>query len=233
MKKGIYAIIVAAGQGIRMGSSVPKQFMQLHGKPILYYTVDKFVQAQIFDKIILVVGHTKYELVKKMLDSDNSISPENFLLVAGGKKRQNSVFNALRKCEGEAEIVVVHDGVRPFVKVEELRDIVELAKEKKAVTLGLPVKNTIKRARNGVVVETVFRDGLFQILTPQAFWFDILYQAHKKAKEKDFYANDDAELVEALGKDVFVLQGSPENIKITDQFDLKIAEAILNRIRKK
>lgn len=229
MSQRIYAIIVAAGEGTRMGSSVPKQFIHLLGKPILHYTIDKFVQAQIFDKIVLVVQSAKYELVRKMLADDHSISPEQFFLVEGGKRRQDSVFNALKKCESAADMVVVHDGVRPFVKVEELRHIVEIAKEKKAVTLGLPVKNTIKRVRNGVVVETLSRDGLFQILTPQAFWFDILYQAHKQAKDSNFYSNDDAELVEVFGKDVFVLQGSPENIKITDQFDLKVAEAILNR----
>lgn len=228
MNKGIYAIIVAAGEGTRMGSSLPKQFLQLHGKPILAYTIDRFVQAQIFDKIILVTQSANYALVRKIFASYNSISPMQFLLVEGGKRRQDSVFNALKKCEGKANIVVIHDGVRPFVKIEEIRHIVEMAKEKKAVTLAIPVKNTIKRVRNGAVKETLSRDELFQTLTPQAFWFDILYQAHKQARDSNFYANDDAELVEVLGKEVFVVQGSPENIKITDQFDLKIAEAIIN-----
>jgi 2-C-methyl-D-erythritol 4-phosphate cytidylyltransferase len=228
MKNKISAIITAAGKSVRMNLPVKKQFMQLAGKPIIVHTVEKFLKAKIFDKIIITISLEDRKLAEKILFSEYNLPKKKFIIVDGGVTRQQSVFNALKMCSKSTDYVVIHDGVRPLVKVKEIQEIVKLTEEKRAVTLGIPVKNTIKRIKQNRVISTLDREQLWEIFTPQAFWFQIIYDAHKQAVDTGFFANDDAELVEILGKDVFVLQGSLENIKITDKFDLKIAEAILS-----
>ncbi len=227
MKNKISAIITAAGKGERMNPPIKKQFMPLAGKPIIVHTVEKFLKAEIFDKVIITISSEDRKLAEKILFSEYNLPKKKFIIVDGGVTRQQSVFNALKMCPEATDYVVIHDGVRPLVKVKEIQEIVKLTEEKRAVTLGIPAKNTIKRIKQNRVISTLDRKQLWEIFTPQAFYYDLIYKAHKNAESKKLKVNDDAELVEILGEDVFVLQGSPQNIKITDKFDLKIAEAIL------
>ena len=230
MKNKISAIITAAGKGERMNPPIKKQFMPLAGKPVLIHTIEKFFKTEIFYKIFVTINKADKKMAKKVIFSDYQIPQEYCIIIDGGITRQQSVFNALKVCPASTEIVVIHDGVRPFVKVEEIKEVVKLTKEKGAVTLGNPVKNTIKKIENGKVLFTLDRKQLWEIFTPQAFYYDLIYKAHKNAESKKLKVNDDAELVEIFGNDVFVLKGSSQNIKITDKFDLKIAEAILNGV---
>ncbi|MBC8526249.1 MAG: 2-C-methyl-D-erythritol 4-phosphate cytidylyltransferase [Candidatus Cloacimonetes bacterium] len=226
MKNKISAIITAAGKSVRMNLPVKKQFMPLAGKPIIIHTVEKFINTNIFNKILVVVNKKDREFAEEIF-SEYKIPKNNFIIVDGGKTRQGSVFNALKKCSSATKIVVIHDGVRPFVKIEEIKEIVNITMAKGAVTFGIPVKNTIKKVEQNKVLFTLDRKKLWEILTPQAFKYELIYNAHKNAIQKKIVTNDDAELVEILGEEVFVLQGSSENIKITNKFDLKIAEAML------
>lgn len=228
MKNQIVAIITSAGEGERMNSPVKKQFLQLAGKPIIIHTIEKFLQTNIFNKIIITINSKDRKTAEKIFFSEYKLSKEDLIIVDGGTTRQKSVFNALKFCPSSVEIVVIHDGVRPFVKIEEIIKIVDFAFVKGAVTIGCPVKNTIKFVDQNKVTSTLKREQLWEIFTPQAFWYKLIYKAHKSAERKKLKVNDDAELIEIFGNDVFVLKGSPENIKITNKFDLKIAKAILN-----
>lgn len=230
MNSKIVAIITAAGKGERMNSPIKKQFMPLAGKPIIVHTAEKFLKAEVFDKIIITISSEDRKLAEKILFSEYNLPKKKFIIVDGDVTRQQSVFNALKMCPKSTDYVVIHDGVRPFVRSEEIKKIIKITKEKGAVTLGMPVKNTIKKIEKNRVLTTLEREQLWEILTPQAFEYDLIYEAHKKANKKRIIANDDAELVEKIGMPVYVLKGSPENIKITDKFDLKIAETILNSV---
>ena len=232
MKNKISAIITAAGKSVRMNLPVKKQFMLLAGKPIIIHTVEKFLKAEIFDKVIITISLEDRKLAEKILFSEYNLPKKKFIIVDGGVTRQQSVFNALKMCPEVTDYVVIHDGVRPLVKVKEIQEIVKLTEEKRAVTLGIPAKNTIKRIKQNRVISTLDRKQLWEIFTPQAFRYELIYEAHKYADMRKLTANDDAELVENLGKDVYILKGSPQNIKITDNFDLKIAGVILDNNRK-
>jgi len=228
MKNQIVAIITSAGEGERMNSPVKKQFLQLASKPIIIHTIEKFLQTNIFNKIFITINSKDRKTAEKIFFSEYKLTRKNLIIVDGGTTRQKSVFNALKFCPSSVEIVVIHDGVRPFVKIDEIIKIVDFAFEKGAVTLGCPVKNTIKSVIQNKVLSTLNREQLWKIFTPQAFWYKLIYKAHKNAERKKLKVNDDAELIEKIGSSVFVLKGSPENIKITDEFDLKLAEAILS-----
>lgn len=230
MNSKIVAIITAAGKGERMNSPIKKQFMPLAGKPIIVHTAEKFLKAEVFDKIIITISSEDRKLAEKILFSEYNLPKKKFIIVDGDVTRQQSVFNALKMCPKSTNYVVIHDGVRPLIKVKEIKEIVKLTEEKRAVTLGIPAKNTIKKIELNRVISTLDRSQLWEIFTPQAFWFQIIYDAHQQAVDAGFLANDDAELVEKIGMPVYVLKGSPENIKITDKFDLKIAETILNSL---
>ncbi|TSA24454.1 2-C-methyl-D-erythritol 4-phosphate cytidylyltransferase, partial [bacterium] len=136
-------------------------------------------------------------------------------------------YNALKIIDETTEIVAIHDSVRPFVKISEIVESVELARKHGAVTLAHPVKNTIKQVEDNQVIKTLDRKNLWEIYTPQTFRVKLIKKAHEFAKTKNLAVRDDSELVEIFGKNVYVLKSSSENIKVTNQFDLKIAKMIL------
>jgi len=227
------AIITAAGSGQRMKSSKKKQFIEIGGKPILLHTLDKFIQTQYFDSIFITCPASDIVFLEDLLFCRYDFNPAQISIIPGGKRRQDSVYNALTIIDETTEIVAIHDSVRPFVKVSEIVESVELATKYGAVTLAHPVKNTIKQVENYQVIKTLDRKNLWEIYTPQTFKVKLIKKAHEFAQTKNLTVRDDAELVEILGKDVYVLEGSSENIKVTNQFDLKIANMILkNRNRK-
>ena len=221
------AIITAAGSGQRMNSSKKKQFIEIEGKPILFYTLDKFIRAQCFDSIIITCPASDVGFLEDLLFSKFNYNRDQISIISGGKRRQDSVYNALVLLNDSVEIVAIHDSVRPFVKISEIIESVELAKKYDAVTLAHPIKNTIKQVEDDQVIKTLDRKNLWEIYTPQTFKVKLIKKAHEFAKSKDLTVRDDAELVELLGKDVYVLEGTSENIKVTNQFDLKIAKMIL------
>ncbi len=220
----VSAIIPAAGLGLRMGSDIAKQFLLLDGKPILHHTLSVLDHCSAVDEIVLVVSENEIEAVQTQSADSH---PKVTRVVAGGKERQDSVGNGLRSLDSDTDIVVVHDGVRPFVSPELIRETVEAAQDFGAAIAAIPLSDTLKKvSEDGRVERTFDRQGLWRVQTPQTFQYALLKQAFEKARSDGFYGTDEGALVEYLGKDVKVIPGSEFNIKITSSEDLVLGEAI-------
>lgn len=223
----ISVIIAAAGMSNRMGSKINKQFISINNKPILVHTLEKFEGCSYVDEIILVAKEDEIDYCRKEI-----IKRYNFNKVAkiirGGKERQDSVYNGILALDEKTDIVLSHDGARPFVKIENIIDGIKGAYKDGACVVGVPVKDTIKvvESSNGIV-ETPKRDMLWAAQTPQCFKKEIIQEGYRKAIEDGYIGTDDSGLVERMGLDVKIIMGSYENIKITTPEDLILAESIL------
>jgi len=227
VKAKTYAIIVAAGKGIRMGDTVRKQYIALEGIPLLARTLDLFNRCDRIDRIIVAVPEDDVDFCRSEIIAAAGMNKE-IRLVSGGAKRQDSVYNSLKTIDANDGIVLIHDGVRPFVKMEHLVACIEGAKQHGACILGIPAFDTIKHVNaKNEITHTQQRDTLWLAQTPQAFQLKLIKKAHLAAKQEGFIGTDDASLVERLGEVVKIIPGSRNNIKITDQEDLKLARAIL------
>ena len=222
--KGV--VIVAAGTGSRMNIGINKQFIKLEGKEIIAYTIEKFYNNSNIEDIVVVVKEDESEFFKKeILDKYNF---KNVKIAYGGKERQDSVYNGLKLLDEKCDVVLIHDGARPFVSDKIIDKSIEEAKEHKAIVVGVPVKDTIKVIDNDKnIVDTPNRSVLWAVQTPQTFYYNILIDAYKDAFKNKFYGTDDAMLVERIGYKVKMLEGSYNNIKITTQEDLNIGSQIL------
>ena len=219
-------VIVAAGTGSRMNMGINKQFIKLEGKEIIAYTIEKFYNNSNIEDIVVVVKEDESEFFKKeILDKYNF---KNVKIAYGGKERQDSVYNRLKLLDEKCDVVLIHDGARPFVSDKIIDKSIEEAKEHKAIVVGVPVKDTIKVIDNDKnIVDTPNRSVLWAVQTPQTFDYNILIDAYKDAFKNKFYGTDDAMLVERIGYKVKMLEGSYNNIKITTQEDLNIGSQIL------
>lgn len=221
------AIIVSAGKGQRFMEGRKKQFFLLADKPILTHTLDKFENCPLIDSILLVVGQEDMDYCLKEIIEKNRYRKIS-QIVPGGKRRQDSVKNGMDALSRDANIVVIHDGVRPFVTREMIEDSIHSAQRFGAVVMAMPVKETIKMAdADGTVLKTLDRESLWQIQTPQTFQAHVIKEAYQKATENGFVGTDDASLVERLGMKVHILPGSYTNIKITTPEDLILANLFL------
>jgi 2-C-methyl-D-erythritol 4-phosphate cytidylyltransferase len=222
----VKALIAAGGRGERIGGILPKQFIEIKKKPVLAYTVEKFEKCELIDEIILVVPEDYMSFC-----SYNIVDVCDFKkvkrILSGGKERQDSVYKGLLALSKDTDIVLIHDGVRPFISTEKIGKSIEMCKKEKAVILALPVNDTVKRVDEGYVVTTLDRDKLWIAQTPQTFEYKLILEAYKKAIEDSFIGTDDSSLVERLGFKVRVLEGESQNIKITTQEDLVLAEKII------
>jgi 2-C-methyl-D-erythritol 4-phosphate cytidylyltransferase len=220
------AIIAAAGAGTRMASDRPKQFLLLAGTPVIFHTLKVFEQCDSIDEVIVVLPA---EESAGFLSLAGKFGVRKLArVVPGGATRSDSVKRGLMAIRSAtAEIVVVHDGVRPFVTVEEIDATIAAAKSDGAAILVAPVTDTIKQVDDEVVVKTLDRGTLRRALTPQCFRYELLREAYQKADVNDPSLTDESALVEELGKRVSIVEGSARNIKITTAEDLAIAEAIL------
>lgn len=220
-------VIVAAGTGSRMNIGINKQFIKLEGKEIIAYTIEKFYNNSNIEDIVVVVKEDESEFFKKeILDKYNF---KNVKIAYGGKERQDSVYNGLKLLDEKCDVVLIHDGARPFVSDKIIDKSIEEAKEHKAIVVGVPVKDTIKVIDNDKnIVDTPNRSVLWAVQTPQTFDYNILIDAYKDAFKNKFYGTDDAMLVERIGYKVKMLEGSYNNIKITTQEDLNIGSQILS-----
>lgn len=212
-----------------MGEELPKQFIQIKKKPVLAYTVERFEKCGIIDEIVLVVpeeyvGLSSYQIV----DVFNFRKIRKIL--SGGKERQDSVYKALLSLSGNTDIVVIHDGVRPFISPEKIIKSIEMCKEDKAVILALPINETVKRVEDRFVITTPDREKLWVAQTPQTFEYKLILEAYKKAKEDGFIGTDDSSLVERMGVKVKILEGEYENIKITTPEDLALAKRMMEKL---
>lgn len=226
------AIIMAAGKGKRMQTAVSKQFLPVCGKEILAWTVDVFDKSPLVDKILLVASADGKEDVQNLWNSYGW--KKVAAVLEGGKERQNSVANGLAAVEKDTDIVLIHDGVRPFVTEEMIADSIDAAQEYGGAVIGVPAKDTIKVcSADGMAVETPDRSTLWQIQTPQTFQRSLIVDAYEKADRDGFLGTDDASVAEFAGHQVKVVMGSYRNIKITTKEDLIIAEAFLKEEERK
>ncbi len=219
------AIIAAGGSGKRFGGSKKKQFAELNRRPLLFWTLDKFLQ---YDKISqILVTLPKEDIADFHLLLKKEYNTDKLKLIAGGNERQHSVYNALAACPSDTNFVFIHDGVRPFIRQEEISDLYAAAIKNNAVIPAFKVKNTIKQIAENKIEKTLPRQNLIAALTPQVFKFDLIWQCHQQARKQNLLFTDDAAILEHFGYPVFWLECSSQNIKITQPFDLKIAETIL------
>ena len=225
----VSAIIPAAGLGLRMGSDIPKQFLLLDGKPILHHTLSALERCSAVDEIVLVVSEKEVEPTRKQMTDAH---PKVAKVSVGGKERQDSVGNGLQSLDPATDIVIVHDGVRPFVSPDLINATIEAALECGAAITAIPVTATLNNVNaDGVAERPVDREGLWPVQTPQTFRFSLLTEAFAKARADRFYGTDEGALIEYMGKEVKVIAGSEFNIKITQTEDLALAETIAAQVK--
>ncbi len=224
--RDVAVLIPAGGIGTRLGGSTPKQFLRLRGEAILAATVRHFRRHPRLAAIVVAAPAAHLERTRRLLGRGVSV-------VAGGATRQESVRLALEAAPHGVRMVLVHDAVRPFITRELVDSVLAAARVDGAAICGLPVSETIKRVRDGVVEATVDRAGLCAVQTPQAFRADILREAHDKARRDGVAATDDAMLVERLGHPVRVVPGLAGNVKITTSEDLRRARGARRARRKR
>lgn len=224
----IGAIIPAAGQGQRMGGQGNKLLLELAGTPILLYTLKTFEACPSIREIVIPAAVNDISVIQKIVGDNNLRKVTS--IIPGGQERQDSVARALQALNTEVQRVVVHDGARPLLRLEDLNRFLEEAAGLDAAVMAVPLKDTIKKVDGqGWVRETPLREYLRAVQTPQLFNRLLLEKVHKLALTQGFYATDDASLLEWQGYPVKVLAGSYENIKVTTPEDLLLAEAILRR----
>jgi 2-C-methyl-D-erythritol 4-phosphate cytidylyltransferase/2-C-methyl-D-erythritol 2,4-cyclodiphosphate synthase len=226
----IYAIVPAAGSGLRMQGSgkVSKQFLNINGQSILNTTLKALWTTGLIDGLVVVMpenaGRSEWSSLKE-LPFFHKIT-----VVIGGPTRSQSVANGLEAVSSEAEYVLVHDGVRPLVSKALVERVIKGAYRTGAAICGIPVADTIKRVSDdGTVIETVAREGLYTVQTPQVFKKELLVLAHSQEGSQNKSNTDDASLLEALGYKVTVVKGDPYNIKITYPEDLTLARLLLKQ----
>ena len=223
----ISAIILAGGKGKRMNSSISKQFIEIKGKPIIYYTIKKFNDNKNIDNIILVLSSEEIEYFKKNILNKYDIKVDK--IVVGGAERQDSVYNGLKSLENsETDIVLIHDGARPFISDRIIDDGIKYATIHGACAPGVMPKDTIKiKGESNFSVDTPNRDRLVAIQTPQVFKFNEILECHRKVKIDKLVVTDDTMVVEKYGNKVYLYDGEYTNIKVTTPEDLILGEKLI------
>ena len=222
-------VIPAAGQGKRMKAGKNKLFLELSGVPIIVYTLRVFDEDPQCKGIILAINPDEEEMFANLIATYKLKKIKQW--VSGGIERQQSVYNGIKVLDAETDIVLVHDGARPFINHALIYQLTEAAMTHGGAVLAVPVKDTIKKATDNIVVETVERSSLWAVQTPQAFRVPLLTKAHDIADSEGFLGTDDASLLERINEPVIIIEGEYDNIKITTQEDLYFAEAILQKQR--
>ena len=234
----ITAILPAAGLGTRMGAETPKQFLELDGVPIVILSLRRIAACPLITEIIVATRADNVERLEARIREEKFKQPVR--VIKGGDLRQDSVAQALKLIGDETDLVVVHDAVRPFVTVEQITRVIEEARRCKAAILGVPAMDTVKEVKRAslpedvaLITATVPRERIVLAQTPQVFETRLLKEAFALAEGDGLNASDEAGLVERMGYDVFVVQGSERNIKITKPADMELARFYLHAEQKK
>jgi len=224
----VIALVPAAGMGKRMGAEINKQYLLLAGKPILAHTLQVFQDTPFIDDIYVVIPAAEIPYCQEHVVERHGLTKVR-QIVPGGAERQYSVMNGLQAAAeaGDDDVVLIHDGVRPFVPPRVLERAVEMARVHDGALVAVPAKDTIKVVVDGIVRATPPREDLCLAQTPQAFRYAVIRAAHEIAAAERYLGTDDASLVERLGKDIHIVMGDYRNIKITTPDDLVLAEAFL------
>jgi 2-C-methyl-D-erythritol 4-phosphate cytidylyltransferase len=225
----VFAIIPAAGSGTRIGGEIKKQFLPLNGKPIIVHTLQQFEHCSDIDEVAMAIPESAMSDMEAIVARYRLHKVSKMMM--GGKKRQDSVNNVLNRLTlKDSDIVLVHDGVRPFIETKRIAHLLKVCKEYDAAVLAVQPKDTIRRSTGGGFFDqTMDRTALWLVQTPQAFRAKLLVKAFEKAREDKFYSTDEAALVERLGVKVRIVEGNYDNIKITTPEDLELGVLILDR----
>jgi 2-C-methyl-D-erythritol 4-phosphate cytidylyltransferase len=235
----VIVIIPAAGLGTRMApagkkTADSKQFLEIHGAPIVFHTLRVFAHNQQVNQIVVALRKSEMERFRRRLQQENLAGKVE--MVEGGEHRQESVAHALgyiRATADDDDIVLVHDAVRPFVEDELISSVIREAQRHGAAIAGLPASDTIKQveraAEGAIITSTIPRERVVQAQTPQGFRYHLIQRAFANATADGFIGTDEASLVERLGESVWVVMGSPRNIKITTPADLELSEFLMSR----
>ena len=234
----ITAILPAAGLGTRMGAETPKQFLELDGVPIVILSLRRIAACPLITDIIVATRGDNVERLESRIREEKFSQPVR--VIKGANSRQGSVAQALNLVGDDTELVVVHDAVRPFVTVELITRVIEEARRCKAAILGVPAMDTVKEVKRAslpqdvaLITATVPRERIVLAQTPQVFETKLLKEAFALAEGDGLNASDEAALVERMGHDVIVVQGSERNIKITKPADMDLARFYLHAGQKK
>ncbi len=229
------AIITAAGKGTRLKGNISKQFMNIYGKPILAHTITAFQRSSKIKEIYISVPKDYKKSCQKSIIEKYSFDKVK-KLVTGGDNRQESVYNALVEIPSSTKIVSIHDGVRPLITTEEINLLINtLTRENrkdssvKGVIMASSARETVKVISKNSIDRTIPRDKIWHAQTPQVFFYDVILEAHRKARKDNFTGTDDACLVERMNCKVNIVRGRHENIKITTPVDLFLAELIMTK----
>lgn len=218
-------VIPAGGMGIRVGNTLPKQFLKLHDHTIIECTVTAFESSPLVDEIVIAAPVDHISRINKILKSAKFKKVS--AVVVGGMERQDSVWNGLNAFRAAPDIVLVHDAVRPFVSRRLIERVIDAARKSGAAVVGQPMQDTLKKeGKAGYYTETLDRSGLWTVQTPQGFDYGILLNAHKLAQEVRFKGTDESSLLERIGIPVKIVAGDPANLKITTREDLALARDI-------
>jgi 2-C-methyl-D-erythritol 4-phosphate cytidylyltransferase len=220
-----WTVIPAAGQGKRMNAGISKQWIELLGKPVLAHTLDVFEKDPACAGIILVGSEQELQQMQNFVQTFQYTKVRQ--IVPGGKERQQSVYEGLKKVPEDAGLVLVHDAARPFITIDSIGQLVNKAVDTGSAVLAVPVKDTVKRVVQHQVEETIDRSSLWAVQTPQAFRLSIVKRAHEEADSDGYLGTDDASLVERIGETVAIVMGDYHNIKLTTSDDLLYGQAIL------
>ncbi len=224
----VAALVLAAGRGERLGQRLPKAFVALAGRPLLLHALEAMAAVSEISRVVPVIAEADLPRYRALAPSLAAL-PGLAEPAIGGAERQDSALAGLEALPAELSLVAVHDAARPLVRPASVARVIAAARECGAAIPGLPVRDTLKRVRDGRILETPDRSECFAAQTPQVFRVELLREGLVKAAAEGFRASDDAQLVERLGVAVRVVPGDPENLKITGAEDLAVAEAWLRR----
>ena len=232
----IVAILPAAGMGTRMGADSPKQFRLLDGVPVVVFTLRRLAASPLISRFLIATREDDIELLNQRIAAERLSRP--FRVLPGGDTRQESVAKTLAEVPQDAELILVHDAVRPLVTREQVERVIEEARRCRAAILGIPAMDTVKEVKRAslpedvaLITATIPRERIVLAQTPQVFEAALLREAFARADDDGFTASDEAALVERLGQNVRVVLGSERNLKITRPGDLEIAEFYLRHER--
>ncbi len=221
------AVIVAAGRSERFGGPVPKQYLEVAGRPLLAWTVQRFESAASIDTVLLVVAEDQLLYV-----SEKVVDPYGYSkvikIVPGGESRQESVLNGLTRLPISTELVAIHDGARALTNPDDIDAVVAVAEKDGAAMLATKVTDTVKRAKDNYVLSTLDRSDLFLAQTPQAFGYDMIVDVHRRAAQEGCEATDDAALVETAGFKIKLVESMYPNQKVTTREDMAAVAALLH-----
>jgi 2-C-methyl-D-erythritol 4-phosphate cytidylyltransferase len=228
----VTAIVLAAGEGRRLAAGFSKSYLPIAGRPLLLRTLDRVFTARTVETVVIVVAAGELEACESLLRADPALKDRRWLLQVGGETRQQSARRGLERLESGCDIVIIHDGARPFVSAGLIDRCVETAAAKGAVVVGLPVRDTIKTVSSDHwILSTPERSTLWEIQTPQVFNRELIVAAHERAELEGIQVTDDAMVVERIGTPVYVLEGERTNFKITVPEDIWLAEILIREGR--